>query len=56
MIPPPGGRALESKKRCHDLVPREIDNRDFFKKEYAFPGRSKNILTIMHYAKMIELY
>jgi hypothetical protein len=32
--------ALESKKRCHDLIHRECDEKDFYKKKYAFSGRS----------------
>jgi hypothetical protein len=39
MIPPLGGRALESKKRYHGLLHRDSDNRDFLVKKYAFPGR-----------------
>jgi hypothetical protein len=39
MIPPLGGRALESKKRCHDLLYRESDE-EFFKR-YAFSVRSE---------------
>jgi hypothetical protein len=35
MIPPLGGRALESKERCHDL-PIEIMKKRFVEKKYAF--------------------
>jgi len=31
------GRALESKKRCHDLIHREIDKRDLFYPENPGP-------------------
>jgi hypothetical protein len=33
--------ALESKKRCHDLLHRDSDNRDFLVKKYAFSGRTR---------------